>query len=117
MDLPSETQWLDGMAVSVVACDTAGVCIYMNERACQTFAKDGGRACWAAASSTVTAEPARSRLLDMLRTPRANSYRSRDPERRSSSIKRHSFVTASSQAWSNLLSSCQRRCRTSCASD
>jgi RimJ/RimL family protein N-acetyltransferase len=74
MDLPSETQWLDGMAVSVVACDTAGVCIYMNERACQTFAKDGGRALLGRSLIDCHPEPARSRLLDMLRTPRANSY-------------------------------------------
>lgn len=74
MDLPSELQWLDGMAVSVVACDTAGVCTYMNERACQTFAKDGGRALVGRSLIDCHPEPARSRLLDMLRVPCANSY-------------------------------------------
>jgi transcriptional regulator with PAS, ATPase and Fis domain len=74
MTVSSELQWLDGVAVSVVACDTAGVCIYVNERACQTFAKDGGRALLGRSLIDCHPEPARSRLLDMLRTPRANSY-------------------------------------------
>jgi RimJ/RimL family protein N-acetyltransferase len=74
MDLPAELQWLDGVAVSVVACDPAGLCTYMNERACQTFAKDGGRALVGRSLLDCHPEPARSRLLDMLRAPRANSY-------------------------------------------
>lgn len=74
MQLPPELQWLDGVAVSVVACDTAGVCTYMNERACQSFAKEGGRALVGRSLIDCHPEPARSRLLDMLRTPRANSY-------------------------------------------
>jgi transcriptional regulator with PAS, ATPase and Fis domain len=74
MTLPSELQGLDGVAVSVVACDTAGVCTYMNERACQLFAKDGGRALLGRSLIDCHPEPARSRLLDMLRTPRPNSY-------------------------------------------
>ena len=74
MTLPSELQWLDGVAVSIVACDTAGICTYMNERACQIFAKDGGRALLGRSLIDCHPEPARSRLLDMLRTPRANSY-------------------------------------------
>lgn len=74
MTLPSELQWLDGVAVSIVTCDTAGVCTYMNERACQMFAKDGGRALLGRSLLDCHPEPARSRLLDMLRTPRANSY-------------------------------------------
>jgi sensor histidine kinase regulating citrate/malate metabolism len=74
MTLPSELQWLDGVAVSVVACDTAGVCTYINERACQMFAQDGGRALLGRSLIDCHPEPARSRLLDLLRTPRANSY-------------------------------------------
>jgi transcriptional regulator with PAS, ATPase and Fis domain len=74
MTLPSELQWLDGVAVSVVACDTAGICTYMNECACQLFAKDGGRALLGCSLIDCHPEPARSRLLEMLRTPRANSY-------------------------------------------
>ena len=74
MQLPPELQWLDGVAVSVVTCDTAGVCTYMNERACQSFAKEGGRALVGRSLIDCHPEPARSRLLDMLRTPRANSY-------------------------------------------
>jgi transcriptional regulator with PAS, ATPase and Fis domain len=74
MTLPSELQWLDGVDVSVVACDTAGVCTYMNQRAGQVFAKDGGRVLLGRSLIDCHPEPARSRLLDMLRTPRANSY-------------------------------------------
>lgn len=74
MNCPPELQWLDGVAVSVMACDTVGVCTYMNERACQIFAKDGGRALLGRSLIDCHPEPARSRLLDMLSTPRANSY-------------------------------------------
>jgi PAS domain-containing protein len=74
MDLPSQLQWLDGVDVSVLACDPAGVCTYMNERACQTFAKDGGRTLVGRSLVDCHPEPARSRLLDLLRAPRANSY-------------------------------------------
>jgi len=74
MELPSQLQWLDGVNVSVVACDTAGVCIYMNERASQSFAKDGGRALLGRSLLDCHPEPARSRLLEQLRTPGANSY-------------------------------------------
>ena len=74
MNLPPELQWLDGVAVSVVACDTAGGCTYLNERACHTFAKDGGRALVGRSLIDCHPEPARSRLLEMLRTPGANSY-------------------------------------------
>jgi len=65
---------LDGVDVSVVACDTAGICTYMNQRACQTFAKDGGRALLGRSLLDCHPEPARSHLLEMLRTPGANSY-------------------------------------------
>jgi len=115
MTLPSELQWLDGVAVSVVACDTAGVCTYINERACQMFAKDGGRALLGRSLIDCHPEPARSRLLDLLRTPRANSYTVEKAGKKSSSIRRPSRVRVSSPAWSKLLSSCQSRCRTSCA--
>jgi transcriptional regulator with PAS, ATPase and Fis domain len=74
MSLPSELQWLDGVDVSLTVCDTSGVCTYMNERACQTFAKDGGRALLGRNLLDCHPEPARSRLLEMLGTPRANSY-------------------------------------------
>jgi transcriptional regulator with PAS, ATPase and Fis domain len=74
MNCAPELHWLDGVDVSVVACDTAGICTYMNERACQIFAKDGGRALLGHSLIDCHPEPARSRLLDMLNTPRANSY-------------------------------------------
>ena len=74
MDSSSELQWLDGVEVPIVACDTAGVCTYLNQRACQAYAKDGGRALLGRNLLDCHPEPARSRLLDLLRAPRANSY-------------------------------------------
>lgn len=66
--------WLDGVAASVVVCDRAGVCTYLNAQAEQTFAKDGGAVLLGKNLLDCHPEPARSRLRAMLDAPQANTY-------------------------------------------
>ncbi len=66
--------WLDGVAASIVVCDRTGVCTYLNAQAMRSFAKDGGAALLGRNLLDCHPEPARTRLLDMLREPKANTY-------------------------------------------
>ncbi len=73
-DPPSSLSWLDGIAVAAIACDRAGVCVYMNEQAAQTFAKSGGRALVGKSLLDCHPEPGRSRFLAQLAAPAPNTY-------------------------------------------
>jgi transcriptional regulator with PAS, ATPase and Fis domain len=66
--------WLDGIEVAATVCDRQGVCLYMNERAAQVFAKDGGRALVGRNLLDCHPESARSRFKAQLAAPAANSY-------------------------------------------
>jgi transcriptional regulator with PAS, ATPase and Fis domain len=73
-DRTSTFAWLDGIEVAATVCDCEGVCLYMNERASQIFAKDGGRALIGRNLLDCHPEPARSRFAAQLATPAPNSY-------------------------------------------
>jgi transcriptional regulator with PAS, ATPase and Fis domain len=66
--------WLDGMDVAATVCDRQGICIYMNQRATQAFAKHGGQALVGTNLLDCHPEPARSRFAAQLATPAPNSY-------------------------------------------
>lgn len=36
-------EWANEMNCAVTVCDTKGIILYMNEKACRTFAKHGDR--------------------------------------------------------------------------
>jgi len=73
-DEPESFAWLDGIDVAATVCDRQGVCLYLNERAAQSFAKDGGRALLGQNLLDCHPEPARSRFAAQLATPTPNSY-------------------------------------------
>jgi PAS domain-containing protein len=73
-DKTSTFAWLDGIEVAATVCNCEGVCLYMNERAAQIFAKDGGRALIGRNLIDCHPEPARSRFAAQLATPAPNSY-------------------------------------------
>lgn len=73
-DPSSSLSWLDGIAVAAIACDRAGVCVYMNEQAAQTFAKRGGRALVGKSLLDCHPEGGRARFLAQLATPTPNTY-------------------------------------------
>jgi PAS domain-containing protein len=66
--------WLDGIEVAATVCDRQGVCLYLNERAAQVFAKDGGRALVGRNLLDCHPEPARSHFAAQLTAPAPNSY-------------------------------------------
>jgi transcriptional regulator with PAS, ATPase and Fis domain len=66
--------WLDGIELAATVCDRQGVCLYMNERATQVFAKDGGRALVGRNLLDCHPEPARSRFAAQLAAPATNTY-------------------------------------------
>jgi transcriptional regulator with PAS, ATPase and Fis domain len=66
--------WLDGIEVAATVCNCQGVCLYLNKRAAQVFAKDDGRALIGQNLLDCHPEPARSRFATQLATPTPNSY-------------------------------------------
>ena len=66
--------WLNGIEVAATVCDRLGVCLYLNERAAQVFAKDGGRALIGKNLLDCHPEPARLRFAAQLATPAPNTY-------------------------------------------
>ena len=66
--------WLDGIEVAATVCDRQGICLYLNERAAQVFAKDGGRGLVGRNLLDCHPEPARARFTAQLSVPAPNSY-------------------------------------------
>jgi hypothetical protein len=71
---PNPVDWTREFAGSVVVTDPEGLIRYMNERACQTFAKDGGAALVGRSVFDCHPEPARTKLRALLAERRANVY-------------------------------------------
>lgn len=64
----------DNLDAAVTVCDTEGIILYMNERACKTFEKDGGIALVGKSLMDCHPEPARSKLREMMTTQKPNCY-------------------------------------------
>ena len=69
-----DLHWLDEIAASAVACDRSGICVYLNEKAAQTFAKDGGYDLLGKNLLDCHPEPARTLFAAQLASPAPNSY-------------------------------------------
>lgn len=67
-------QWTHELPYAITVCDREGVIIYMNERSCATFEKYGGAALIGKNLTECHPEPARSKLLELLRTQGTNAY-------------------------------------------
>lgn len=66
--------WINGVPVAITVCDPTGIIIAMNDKATQTFRKDGGSSLIGKNLLDCHPEPSRSLLQDMLIKPRVNSY-------------------------------------------
>ncbi len=66
--------WVKGFAGAVTVCDRNGVVLEMNEQACRVFEKYGGAALIGASLLDCHPEPARSKLVEMLKNPEVNAY-------------------------------------------
>lgn len=66
--------WLEGFPGSITVCDREGIILYMNERAQEVFAAEGGAALIGANLLDCHPEPARSKLVDLMKDQKTNAY-------------------------------------------
>jgi transcriptional regulator with PAS, ATPase and Fis domain len=69
----SENYW-DEFPGAVTICDETGIIIYMNNRAIDTFADDGGKKLIGTNVLDCHPEPSRTKLLELLRDQTKNVY-------------------------------------------
>jgi hypothetical protein len=70
----TEHAWVRELPVSITVCDGTGTITEMNDRACATFAGDGGAALIGSNVLDCHPEPARSLLSHLLQTGTSNCY-------------------------------------------
>ncbi len=64
----------DGFDGALTVCDAAGVIVYLNDRAAQGFAADGGKSLIGTNMIDCHPEPARTKLLALMRSQQTNAY-------------------------------------------
>jgi hypothetical protein len=69
-----EHAWVDELPVSITVCDAEGTITEMNERACATFADEGGAELVGRNVLDCHPEPSRSLLSHLLHTGSSNCY-------------------------------------------
>lgn len=68
------TDWSREFSASITVCDAAGRILAMNEAAARVFAADGGADLVGRNVLDCHPEPARTQLIELLRTGRVNAY-------------------------------------------
>ncbi|HNW59676.1 MAG TPA: PAS domain-containing protein [bacterium] len=66
--------WLEGIAGAVVVCDANGTIVYMNQKAKDNFADEGGAALLGSSLLNCHPEPSRSKVREMLAQQQGNVY-------------------------------------------
>ncbi len=66
--------WVQEFPVAITVINTAGVILEMNDKSADTFKADGGMALIGTNSLACHPEPSRTKLQQMLETPKANLY-------------------------------------------
>jgi transcriptional regulator with PAS, ATPase and Fis domain len=67
-------EWTKSFPAAITVCDTEGIILDMNEQSAMVFEKDGGVNLIGTNSLDCHPEPARSKFLDLLQSPRPNAY-------------------------------------------
>ena len=70
----SATDWIREFPASITVCDAEGRILAMNEAAARVFAADGGAALVGRNVLDCHPEPARTKLVELLRSGRINAY-------------------------------------------
>jgi PAS domain-containing protein len=70
----NEVDWVREFPAAVTVCDPDGVILAMNERACATFASEGGAGLVGSNLLDCHPEPARSEVAGLLVSRRLNCY-------------------------------------------
>ncbi|RPH91962.1 PAS domain-containing protein [candidate division KSB1 bacterium] len=73
-DSINNSLWLDNAPFAATVCDKAGIIQYMNRKACETFASDGGEKLIGTNVLDCHPEPSRTKVLDMLERGESNIY-------------------------------------------
>jgi PAS domain S-box-containing protein len=72
MNMPGE--WMENFSGAITICDREGIILEMNNKACDTFAKYGGRELIGKNLFDCHPEPARTKLKTMMAEQRTNIY-------------------------------------------
>jgi len=67
-------EWIENFSGAVTVCDREGIILEMNRKACDTFAKYGGKDLIGKNLFDCHPEPARSKLKTMMEERRTNVY-------------------------------------------
>jgi PAS domain-containing protein len=67
-------EWAQELPAAITVCDTEGIILSLNDRACATFEADGGAALIGTNVLACHPEPARTLLAAMLREQKTNVY-------------------------------------------
>lgn len=70
----NQQSFLNQTNFAVTVCDNDGIIIFMNEKAGKVFEKYGGQALVGSSLLDCHPEPSKTRLKELLRTPRSNAY-------------------------------------------
>jgi transcriptional regulator with PAS, ATPase and Fis domain len=66
--------WTKSFPAAITVCDTNGIILEMNDKAVEMFKDDGGLKLIGSNLLECHPEPARTRLAEMLKTQKQNSY-------------------------------------------
>jgi transcriptional regulator with PAS, ATPase and Fis domain len=69
-----EFDWAKQIEAAVTVCDTKGIILYMNDKSILGFSNDGGSDLIGKNLLDCHPEPARSKLVTLLKDPKVNAY-------------------------------------------
>ena len=103
-------EWANEMNCAVTVCDTKGIILYMNEKACRTFAKHGdliGKNLFDCHNPQ-----SQAKIRELLETGEVNAYTIEKNGVRKRFIRRHGSRTEWSVAWWRFRWKYPERCHT-----
>lgn len=66
--------WVREFPGAVTICDKKGTILFMNEKSCKTFEKDGGAKLVGSNLADCHPEPSRTQMTELLKSGKLNSY-------------------------------------------
>ncbi len=66
--------WMQELPIAITVLNGDGVIVAMNDKSAATFAADGGKELLGKSALECHPEPSRTKLLNMLKDPKANVY-------------------------------------------
>ena len=70
----NQQHWVDELAAAITVCDEDGFILAMNDKSALTFQQDGGKALIGRSLYDCHPEPARTKLVELMASERANCY-------------------------------------------